>query len=127
MLGTIGRFVLLVLVAEVAAAIAIKLAGGQPFASMSGWEGLLALIGMILVVVIVYGGLVAYGRYQLDLNVALIAAGVALAILVALMLAPTPGWLSAPVDNLQDGGGLWWPVVVLGGCVITWLGRLSRR
>lgn len=120
------RFFIFVMLMEVATAVAITLADGSPFSSMSGWDGVLALVGMILVFGIIAGGLWALGKGTFDNEV-----------LIGLVIVGTAGvaaigfvglkWLTGPMKDLADGGGIWWPIVVFIACVITWATKLGRR
>ena len=120
------RFTAFVLLMAMATAIAIAVAGGHPFRAVGGWQGWLALGGLLFAVAIVFGGLWALGKNHFDPEVLLGIAGAGTA---AILLLAWVGlkWLTSPLSSLAAGGGIWWPLVVLTACVVAWFTRLPRR
>jgi hypothetical protein len=99
--------------------VAIVLTGGHPFSSMHGWEGVGALLLLLIGIAIIAGGLWALGRGSFDTEVllGLVAAGT-----TAILLLGFVGlrWLTGPLHSLLDGGAIWWPVAVLIGYMVMW-------
>lgn len=99
----------------VAAAIAIMLAGGQPFGSMSGWGGVALLVGIVLGVGVLFWIFVTLigGTYDKQ-RVMGLAALSTVAVVIALLFFGTVGisWLYE-LRALLSSGGIWWPVVIL--------------
>jgi hypothetical protein len=120
------RFVALIVLMEVAAALAIKLAGGQPFSSMSGWRGIGALALLLAGTAIIAGGLWALGRGNFDNEVLILLVAVGTACILGLGFVGLK-WLMGPLESLLEGGGIWWPIVVLLACLVAWFAKLSRH
>lgn len=120
MLRKMFFFTTFYLLSLMATAIAGKLMGGQPFNSISGWRGVLALLGLLVVV----GGIAAciwlLGRARPD-NDALAVITVAGTVAVLLLAVVGIAWLIEPLRTLAGGGGVWWPLVTLLGCGASWL------
>jgi len=123
------RFAGLVFLMEVAAAIAIKLGGGKPFGSMSGWSGLGLLVGLVLFAVII-GGVtytIVHGNFDKETEWG-ITAGIVLSVIIMIGLFGAVGleWLKN-LKEIFKSGGLWWPITILIACIIAWVVKLGRR
>jgi|GEM_PF-7060451 len=125
----IWKFTAFVVLMEVAAAIVIKMAGGKPFGSMSGWSGIGLLIGVMAFLALI-GGLayvVVHNSFNKQVEIGL-TVGIVLCVVLMIGLFGTVGldWLQNMSDAFKNDG-LWWPVVMLVACVTAWVLKLGRR
>lgn len=126
----IWRFAALVILMEVAAAIAIKLAGGKPFGSMDGWAGI-GLLACVLAFTVVIGfvtWVVVHSKPNNTQVEVAITLGIVIVVLFMIGFFGTVGleWLGSMKETFESGG-IWWPIAVFIACLISWFAKLSRR
>lgn len=125
----IWKFTAFVVLMEVAAAIVIKMAGGKPFGSMSGWSGIGLLI-VVMAFIALIGGLayvIIHNSFNQQVEIGL-TAGIVLLVTLMIAFFGTVGldWMNNMSDAFKNDG-LWWPVVMLVACVTAWVFKLGRR